>query len=75
MDRDKVAYYGRMIKRMNKAANQSELPTWKYTVGEHNGTIIAQTRSAARAEIKRETGLKKLKNLSLEKINGEQKTS
>jgi len=58
---DQVAYLNRAVKRANKASGYvtaKKPATWSYTVNGQDGTVVAHTRSEARAEIKKELGLK-----------------
>lgn len=59
--RDQLEYLNRVIKRMNKAAgyDTAKKPaTWSYDVEGQTGTVVAHTRSEARAEIKKALGWK-----------------
>jgi len=75
-EQEKTDYLNRVVKRANKAAGYetAKQPTrWDYLVNGKHGTVVAHTRSEARALIKKEIGLKKKDRLpvgiSLEKVN------
>jgi len=72
---EQVEYINRMVKRANKAAGYvttKQPATWNYAVNGQSGTVVAHTRSEARAEIKRAVGIKKKDRLpvgiTLEKV-------